>query len=411
MVSDHPIMAVQRFVSLWQLFGIFFRLGCTSFGGPVAHLAYFRHEFVQRRQWYTEQDYAQTVALCQFLPGPASSQVGMAIGQRCGGYWGALIAWLGFTLPSAILLLGFAYFYLNAADSLGYYWIKALKLVAVAVVAQAVWEMAKSLCPDNLRVTVAILTACLLLLVSGVLVQIALMLVSALIGWRFIGEDATHHDKAPDSTAVFNSRPVFLKPILLLLLFCALLLILPWFAASSTHDGTKLFDHFFRAGALVFGGGHVVFPLLQVELVPGWLSQDAILAGYGAAQAVPGPLFTLATYLGAVATPLTAWKGALIATLAIFLPAFLLLFAVLPLWQYFSRYQAMRRAIAGINAAVVGILLAALYNPVFTSAVSHNYDLAAVLLAFVALVHWRWPPQILVVLAASAAVIWQLVVG
>ena len=398
-------MAVQRFVSLWQLFVIFFRLGCTSFGGPVAHLAYFRHEFVQRRNWYTEQDYAQTVALCQFLPGPASSQAGMAIGQRCGGYWGALIAWLGFTLPSAILLLGFAYFYLNAADSLGYYWIKALKLVAVAVVTQAVWAMAKSLCPDKLRVTVALLTASLLLLVSGVLVQIALMLFAGAIGWRFI-----RHEIADESRASLPDKPDVFKPTLILLLFCLLLLLLPWLAANSEHAGIKLFDHFYRAGALVFGGGHVVLPLLQAELVPAWLSQDAFLAGYGAAQAVPGPLFTLATYLGAV-TELPSWKGAIIATLAIFLPAFLLLFAALPIWLHLSRHQAMRRAIAGINAAVVGILLAALYNPVFTSAVSHNYDLAAVLLALVALVHWRWPPQIVVVLAAGAGVIWHLVVG
>lgn len=403
MAGEAPLMVVQPEASLWQLFLIFFRLGCTSFGGPVAHLAYFRHEFVQRRNWYSEQDYAQTVALCQFLPGPASSQVGMAIGQHCGGYVGAILAWLGFTLPSALLLLAFAYFYISAADSLGYYWIKALKLVAVAVVAQAVWAMAKSLCPDKLRIVIALLTASLLLLLSGVLVQIALMLAAALIGWRFI-----RCEKVDDSYAVITNKPGVLKPTLILLLFGMLLLLLPWVAASSDNSSIKLFDHFYRAGALVFGGGHVVLPLLQAELVPAWLSQDAFLAGYGAAQAVPGPLFTLATYLGAV-TELPPWQGALIATLAIFLPAFLLLFAALPLWLHLSRHQAMRRAIAGVNAAVVGILLAALYNPVFTSAVSHNYDLAAVLLAFVALVHWRWPPQLVIVAAAGGGVFWHVI--
>ncbi|WP_166839472.1 chromate efflux transporter [Rheinheimera pleomorphica] len=392
-------MSAKSAVSLWQLFVIFLRLGCTSFGGPVAHLAYFRHEFVEKRRWYSEQHYAQTVALCQFLPGPASSQVGIAIGMERGGYCGALLSWLGFTLPSALLLLAFAYVFVGVGDSVGYHWIAALKLVAVAVVAQAVWSMAKSLCPDKLRVAIALLTAISLLLLSGVVVQLLLMLIAALIGWRFIRAQAVMAEQASAAAA----KPTGVAPVLMFAVFAGLLVLLPALAADSDSSMLKLFDHFYRAGALVFGGGHVVLPLLQAELVPAWVNQDAFLAGYGMAQAVPGPLFTLATYLGAV-TPLPAWQGAFVATLAIFLPAFLLLFAALPLWLQLSRQAGMRRAIAGINAAVVGILLAALYNPVFSSAVKHSYDMAGVVLAFVALAVWRWPPYLVVLLAALAGI-------
>ena len=392
-------MSAKPAVSLWQLLVIFLRLGCTSFGGPVAHLAYFRHEFVEHRRWYSEQQYAQTVALCQFLPGPASSQVGIAIGLERGGYCGALLTWLGFTLPSALLLLSFAYVYASIGDSLGYHWIKALKLVAVAVVVQAVWAMAKSLCPDKLRGAIALLTAVTLLLLSGVAVQLLLMIVAAAVGWRFVSVSAEPLDPLAPVTAKLN----VLVPVLTFTLFATLLLLLPVLAADTDSRMLQLFDHFYRAGALVFGGGHVVLPLLQAELVPTWVNQDAFLAGYGMAQAVPGPLFTLATYLGAV-TPLPAWQGALVATLAIFLPAFLLLFAALPLWLQLSRQAGMRRAIAGINAAVVGILLAALYNPVFSSAVKHSYDMAGVVLAFVALAVWRWPPYLVVLLAALAGI-------
>lgn len=384
--------SVSASVSLWQLFLIFFRLGCGSFGGPVAHLGFFRHEFVEKRQWYSEQRYAELVALCQFLPGPASSQVGIAIGLNAAGYRGALLSWLGFTMPSAILMFSFAFVYLGLAQSADTLWLSGLKIVAVAVVAQALWGMGKSLCPDPARASIALLSAVLMLLLSGVLVQIAVMLLAAIIGKAILPQPPPASPQATPTTGKGGA-------LFCLLLFVVLLTTLPLLAQLTNNSWLSLFDSFYRAGALVFGGGHVVLPLLQTELVPqGLLSDEAFLAGYGAAQAVPGPLFTLATYLGAVSAT-SLLPGALLATVAIFLPAFLLLFAALPWWQQLSRYPAMRQAMAGINAAVVGLLLAALYDPVFVSAIHGPVELAPALLAFLALMYWKVPPYIVVLLA------------
>ncbi|MDP2713358.1 chromate efflux transporter [Rheinheimera sp.] len=379
-------------VPLWQLFIIFFRLGCSSFGGPVAHLGYFHHEFVEKRRWYSAQSYAELVALCQFLPGPASSQVGIAIGLNAAGYRGALLSWLGFTLPSAALMLGFAVVYLTFAQSADQLWLSGLKIVALAVVAQAVWGMGKSLCPDPARAGIALLSAVLVLLLSGVVAQIAVMLVAALVGILLLPQQPATPRQA---TQKANTRASWWC----LLLFFVLLAGLPVAAQFYRNEWLSLFDSFYRAGALVFGGGHVVLPLLQSELVPhGWLSDEAFLAGYGAAQAVPGPLFSLATYLGAVSAGSVA-AGAILATVAIFLPAFLLLFAALPWWQRLSYYPAMRRAMAAVNAAVVGLLLAALYDPVFISAIHGPVELVFALLAFLALMYWKFPPYIVVFLA------------
>ena len=388
------LLTPSQSVSSWHLFVIFLRLGCTSFGGPVAHLGYFHHEFVQKRRWYSEQGYADIVALCQFLPGPASSQVGMAIGLNAGGYRGALCAWLGFTLPSALLMLAFAYVYLSVAHAENTLWLSGLKIVALAVVAQALWGMAKNLCPDPARASIALLSATIMLLLSAIWLQIAVMLLAAVIGRLVLPKPA-----------VTPCPEVSINPAVTLgffLLFILLLLALP--LAVSFYDGywLQLFDIFYRAGALVFGGGHVVLPLLQTELVPeGWLTDDGFLAGYGAAQALPGPLFALASYLGAV-TSASIWLGATIATVAIFLPAFLLLFAALPWWQRLGHYPVVRQAMAGVNAAVVGLLGAALYDPVFTSAITQSSDLALAVLAFLALMYWKIPPYLLVLVAVLA---------
>ena len=385
------LLTPSQCVSSWQLFFIFLRLGCTSFGGPVAHLGYFHHEFVQKRRWYSEQGYADILALCQFLPGPASSQVGMAIGLNASGYRGAFCAWLGFTLPSALLMLTFAYFFLAVAQAENTLWLSGLKIVALAVVAQALWGMAKSLCPDPARASIALLSAASMLLLSAIWLQIVVMLVAAVIGRIVLPKPATQ----PCPEVGLNRA----TPFVCFLLFFMLLLALPIAASFCDAQLLQLFDIFYRAGALVFGGGHVVLPLLQTELVPeGWLSNDSFLAGYGAAQALPGPLFALASYLGAVASS-SIWLGAIIATVAMFLPAFLLVFAVLPWWQQLGRYPAMRQAMAGVNAAVVGLLGAALYTPVFTSAIAQPSDLALAVLAFLALTYWKVPPYLLVLIA------------
>lgn len=388
-------MSTKADISLWQLCFIFFKLGCTSFGGPVAHLGYFRYEFVEKRRWYSEQSYADIVALCQFLPGPASSQVGIAIGFTQAGYRGALLCWLGFTLPSALMMAVFAYLYIRFGQNTETQWISALKIVAVAVVAQALWAMSKSLCPDISRISIALLSAVGLLLFPGIVAQLSVLLLAGIIGWRVLPANLPARINPP--------RLSLRAPMVLLLLFFALLLGLPWLADSTANDSIRLFDSFYRAGALVFGGGHVVLPLLQAELVPsGWITADAFVAGYGAAQAVPGPLFTLATYLGAVTS---GWQGAVLATTAIFLPAFLLIFATLPLWQHMRQYASLQSAMAGINAAVVGILLAALYQPVFTSAIADAGDLSAALLAFAALKYWKIPPYLVVLVATALALV------
>jgi chromate transporter len=388
--------------SAWAVFMVFLRLGLTSFGGPVAHLGYFRIEFVERRRWLGEAAYADLVALCQFLPGPASSQVGMAIGLSRAGYAGAFAAWVGFTLPSALALILFALGLASAGDAVAPGALHGLKVVAVAVVAQAVWAMARSLCPDALRRALMLASAALLLFWPGTAAQLLAMAAAALLGLALLRPPA---DAAHEALAVPVGRRAGAA---WLGLFFALLLGLPLLAAALPTQALALVDAFYRAGALVFGGGHVVLPLLQAEVVPtGWVSQDAFLAGYGAAQAVPGPLFTFAAFLGAsMSAAPTGWLGGLLALLAVFAPSFLLIAGALPFWESLRRQPRVRAALMGINAAVVGLLLAALWNPVITSAVHGVGDVLLAGVALVALMKWKWPPW--VVVAGCAGVGWVI---
>ncbi|MCK6416701.1 MAG: chromate efflux transporter [Giesbergeria sp.] len=388
--------------SPWAVFLVFLRLGLTSFGGPVAHLGYFREALVVRRRWLSERNYADLVALCQFLPGPASSQVGMALGLARAGYPGALAAWLGFTLPSAVALILFALGLAHWGDAVPAGLLHGLKVVAVAVVAQAVWGMARSLCPDAPRTSLMAVAACAVLWWSSAWAQVLVLALAALVGlWTLAPGQAAAHEPLP--------IPVGRRAgMAWLALFVALLLGLPWAAAVFPHATLAVADAFYRAGSLVFGGGHVVLPLLQAELVPtGWVDQDTFLAGYGAAQAVPGPLFTFAAFLGASLQmgPQGVW-GALVCLLAIFAPSFLLVAGALPFWEGLRAQPRMQAALAGINAAVVGLLVAALYQPVWTSAIHTPQDFALALLAGVALMAWKLPPWLVV--AASAGAGWWL---
>jgi chromate transporter len=387
-----------------MVFVVFLRLGLTSFGGPVAHLGYFRDEFVQRRRWLSERSYADLVALCQFLPGPASSQVGMAIGLSRAGYAGALAAWLGFTLPSAIALILFALGIAQWGERLPGGLLHGLKVVAVAVVAQAVWGMARGLCTDRKRLSLMALACCAVLLWPGPAAQVGVLLLAALAGLRLFRatEQAEH---APLPIGVGRGAA-----LACLALFLGLLLGLPLLAGLWAQPGVQLFDAFYRAGSLVFGGGHVVLPLLQAEVVPpGWIDNDVFLAGYGAAQAVPGPLFTFAAFLGASLQGGTGgWSGGLLCLIAIFLPSFLLVVGTLPFWEQLRRSARTRAALAGVNAAVVGLLLAALYQPVWTSAIHGAGDFALALLALLALVVWRLPPWLVVLLSGGAGWLFDL---
>jgi chromate transporter len=387
-----------------QVFWIFLRLGLTSFGGPVAHLGYFRTEFVLLRQWLTERSYADLVALCQFLPGPASSQVGMALGLLRAGLPGALAAWLGFTLPSALLLALLGLGLASGTTVLNAGALHGLKVVAVAVVAQAVWGMARTLCVGRARVTLMVLAACAMLLWPGVWAQVGVMLLAGAVGWWLWGRKATLASAVQGAHEALPVRLGQRMGAALLIVFAALLVLLPLAAQWWPGRGLALFDAFYRVGALVFGGGHVMLPLLQAVVVPpGWVTADTFLAGYGAAQAVPGPLFTFAAFLGAAMAP---WPGgglgALVCLVAIFVPSFLLVAGALPFWEPLRRSAHAQAALAGVNAAVVGLLLAALYNPVWTSAILGAADFGLALLAFVALVFWRVPPWAVVLACATA---------
>ncbi len=387
--------------SALEVLRAFLRLGVTSFGGPVAHLGYFRSEFVQRRQWLDEAAYADIVALCQFLPGPASSQVGISIGILRAGLPGALMAWLGFTMPSAVAMILFGYGVTRFGDLSGAAWLHGLKIVAVAVVAQAVWGMARSLCPDRERATIAVGATILALAIPSAAGQVGAIAAGGLIGWSLLGGGAAAAPPGPP-LAVYLPRALSLAAIAA---FFALLIGLPLLAAAFPLQPLKLFDSFYRSGSLVFGGGHVVLPLLQAEVVPtGWVSNDAFLAGYGAAQAVPGPLFTFSAYLGTVMGPApNGWIGGLICLAAIFLPSFLLLIGALPFWDSLRRRPAVQSALRGVNAAVVGLLLAALYRPVWTSAIFTPADFAIGIVAFLLLTLWAVPPWLVVILGALAA--------
>lgn len=377
---------------------MFLRLGLTSFGGPIAHLGYFRSEFVERRKWINEHAYADLVTLCQFLPGPASSQVGIALGLFQGGLKGAIASWAGFTLPSAIIMVFLGLLFGHFAIS-GNGWLNGLKIVTVAVVAQTLWVMWKSFCPGKQQATIALSAAVAMTWIPGAVTQIATIAIGALTGWLwFIPLESLPHSPFP---LRFGKRTGTAS----LLLFLILLVLLPAAATESGSQAIKLFDAFFRAGSLVFGGGHTVLPVLQSEVVPtGWVSNDEFLAGYGAAQALPGPLFTFAVYLGAIShKPPDGWIGASIALFAIFLPAFLLVICALPIWEGARRYVKMHSAMLGINAAVVGLLLAAFYNPVWTSAIHSINDFALAAISFLLLVYWKTPPLLVVILCVAIA--------
>lgn len=382
----------------WRVFLIFLRLGLTSFGGPIAHLGYFREEFVTRRRWLTEAGYADLVALCQFLPGPASSQVGMALGLSRAGYAGALAAWAGFTLPSAILLILFAVGLASHGDLLPAGAVHGLKVVAVAVVAQAVWGMGRKLCTDLPRVLLMVAAAGGVLLGPSAWAQVGVIAAAGVIGLLLL---------RPGAVAAVDILPVTISRragACWLALFFALLIGLPLAVHWLPGQPLAMADAFYRSGALVFGGGHVVLPLLQAEVVPsGWVGNQAFLAGYGAAQAVPGPLFTFAAFLGASMTVApSGWLGGAICLLAIFLPSFLLLAGALPFWQSLRKNRRAQAALAGMNAAVVGVLLAALYHPVWTSAILGWRDLALALAALAALTWWKLPPWVVVLACALA---------
>ena len=388
--------------SPFEVLRIFLRLGLTSFGGPVAHLGYFRAEFIERRHWLDEGAYADIVALCQFLPGPASSQTGISIGLLRAGLPGALCAWLGFTAPSALAMILFGYGVTalgNLADSA---WLHGLKIVAVAVVAQAVWGMARNLCPDRERATIAVGVAMVVLAIPSALGQIGAIAGGGLVGWWLL----RNGPQLPEQELLAIHLPRAWS-IAALASFVALLVGLPMLAASNPSHALALFDSFYRSGSLVFGGGHVVLPLLQAAVVPpGWVTNDAFLAGYGAAQAVPGPLFTFSAYLGTVMGPApNGWLGGLICLAAIFLPSFLLLIGVLPFWDTLRRRSGVRSALRGVNAAVVGLLLVALYRPVWTSAILGPADFAIGILAFLMLALWAMPPWLVVIFGAVAATV------
>ena len=379
-----------------EVFGVFLKLGVSSFGGPIAHIGYFREEFVVRRRWLGEQTFVDLVALCQFLPGPASSQTGFSIGLIRAGYAGALAAWAGFTLPSAILLVLFAYGAGALSGSIGTGLLHGLKLVAVAIVAQAVWGMARTLCPDRERASMATLSALIILFSTSSVAQVGAIALGGILGLWLCRD-------APPATdghiAIPVSRGVGLVA---LAAFFILLIGLPIAQKLGASSGVALFDAFYRSGALVFGGGHVVLPLLREAFVaPGWVSDDAFLAGYGAAQAVPGPLFTFAAYLGTVVRPTPhGIPGAALGLFGIFLPGILILLGALPFWDSLRKRVAAQAAMRGVNAAVVGLLGAALYNPLWTSSVKTPGDFGLALVGFILLTVWRVPPLLVVVVSA-----------
>lgn len=376
------------------------RLGLTSFGGPVAHLGYFRDEYVKKRKWLDERSYADLVALCQFLPGPASSQVGISIGIVRGGLVGGFISWFGFTMPSVIALILFAYFVTSfQAEDAG--WITGLKIVAVAVVAQAIMGMGKNLAPDRPRIAIAVIAAVCALFFPTAIGQIAIIIIAGVTGYiMYRNQDVPKADKLAISISKKTGAAAWI-------LFAGLLIGLPLLRQLFPSIWMAMFDTFYRVGSIVFGGGHVVLPMIEREVVPpGWISEETFLAGYGAAQAVPGPLFTFASYLGASMNGVT---GALVATAAMFLPSFLLVVGMLPFWNFLREKSSVQAALMGVNAAVVGILLAALYDPVWTSAIKSTGDFALALAAFALLVYFKLPPWLVVLLAAAGGIVLGLI--
>lgn len=375
---------------LAEVGAVFLKLGCLSFGGPVAHLGYFRAELVDERRWIDDAHFGDLVALCQFLPGPASSQVVFALGMHRAGLPGAILASLCFTLPSALAMIAFAYGVAGIGDLRTAGWLHGLKLAAVAVVAQAVWGMGKKLCTDRARIAICLLSAAVLLALPGAIAQIGVIAVGALAGWTLYRRTAATVSLPVEAHAARHH----VAAAAALVVFGALLVLLPALSTATASRPVAVFDSFYRSGSLVFGGGHVVLPLLRAEIVPkGWLSDDRFLAGYGAAQAVPGPLFTFSAYLGAAMSPgRHAWLSGLFCLLGIFLPAWLLIGGALPFWHRLRAKRWAQAALAGANAAVVGVLLAALYRPVLTEGVRDAKDALAALVAFGLLAFWRAPP-------------------
>ena len=382
----------------WEIFLVALRLGLTSFGGPIAHLSFFHSEYVVRRKWLDGTAYADLVALCQFLPGPTSSQIGIGIGLTRGGLPGGLAAWLGFTLPSAAAMIAFAYGVAVLGDVGRAGWLRGLKVAAVAVVAQAVWTMAVKLCPDRIRATIALLAAICVLAWPSSLGQVLVIVLGSAAGWILFRKT-----EAPPAPAPPAHTPSHVMGAAHLVVFFALLAALPAAAAFFKNQGLAYFDVFYRCGSLVFGGGHVVLPLLQAGVVPpGWVSNDTFLAGYGAAQAAPGPLFTFAGYLGtAMNTAPNGWAGGLLCLVAVFLPSWLLMVGAMPFWNSLRKKPAVQAALKGTNAAVVGLLLAALYQPGWTSGIHGVRDFILGLAAFGLLVFWERPAWLVVLLAAA----------
>ena len=393
--SDRP-----RLANLPEVLLVFLRLGLVSFGGPIAHIGYFRAEIVERRKWVHPETFADLLALCQFLPGPASSELGVALGMTRAGYLGGLAAWIGFTAPSALAMIAFAYGIGLVSHPETMAFLHGLKILAVAVVAQAVWSMAKTLCPDRERATLAVGAAILVLVFPSAQGQIAAIILGGYLGWRFLAAEVK--PEPAERLAPLVSRPIATGSFILFVL----LLVLPSFAASVTGDRmTLLFANFYRTGALVFGGGHVVLPLLQEAVVQtGFVGKEAFLSGYGAAQAVPGPLFSFAAFLGAVAQDaLSGWRGGLLCLVAIYLPSFLLLFAALPFWERLRREPQAQATLKGVNAVVVGLLAAALYTPLFTTAIHTPGDFGLALICWLLLEIWRAPPVTVALFAALTA--------
>jgi chromate transporter len=403
MTAVTPIKDRERTGSALEVLRAFAKLGVSCFGGPIAHIGYFRQEFVVRRRWLDEQAYADLVALCQFLPGPASSQVGFSLGLMRAGYLGGLAAWVAFTLPSAIALVLFAYGASALEGEIGSGLLHGLKLVAVAIVAQAVWGMARTLCPDRERASIAVVAALVILLSSSSVAQIGAIVCGGMAGlWLCRAPAATPSDQGHMSVPV--SRRVGL---LALVVFFLLLAGLPILSSLTHSQAVALFEAFYRSGALVFGGGHVVLPLLrEATVAQGWVTDDVFLAGYGAAQAVPGPLFTFSAYLGAVMEPPPhGLAGAAISLVGIFVPGILALVGALPFWETFRKRARAQAVMRGVNAAVVGLLGAALYNPVWTTSVNGPGDFGVALVGFVLLTVWNAPPLVVVAVSAVGGVV------
>lgn len=382
----------NKFKTWLEILIVSTRLGLTSFGGPIAHLGYFHEEYIRRRKWMDEKSYADLVALSQFLPGPSSSQVGIGIGVVRGGVLGGIISFLGFTLPSIIALIIFASFlHTFGIEDAG--WISGLKIVAVVVVAHAVLGMAKNLTSDLQRKTIALFALVVTLLWQTAYTQIGAILLAGFVGFLLYGQQTDS-----DKQAVTHFRISRRFGYICLTLFFGLLIVLPILRDLTSLEWVAMFDSFYRSGSLVFGGGHVVLPLLEQEFVPtGWLTEQEFLAGYGAAQAVPGPLFTFAAYIGSI---INGWQGGLFATFAVFLPAFLLILGTLPFWDALRSNPKIKGALIGVNASVVGILISALYNPIWTSSIHTPIDFALAAILFSMLVYWKLPPWIIVLSGA-----------